>query len=156
MNSPRRITLRGTGFIQLSRGTDLMKTEGTMTTTAAPGENDGKKPNISADQVRKLRERSGAPMMDCKKALQASNGNEEAAVDWLRKQGISTAAKKAARGTSEGCVASYIHAGGKIGGPGEGNEESDFVARADSFKDRGKDMATHSRTSETTLTRTRA
>src|SRR5258708_37003738 len=97
MNSPRRITLRGTGFIQLSRGTDLMKTEGPMTTTAAPGENDGKKPNISADQVRKLRERSGAPMMDCKKALQASNGNEESAVDWLDHKGRAPPAKQRRR-----------------------------------------------------------
>ena len=120
-----------------------MKTEGPMTTTAAPGENDGKKPNISADQVRKLRERSGAPMMDCKKALQASNGNEEAAVDWLRKQGISTAAKKSARVTSEGSVASYIHAGGKIGVLVEVNCESDFVARTDDFKDLVKDIAMH-------------
>jgi len=92
-----------------------MKTEGSMTTTAAPGENEGKKPAISAEQVRKLRERAGAPMMDCKKALEACNGEEEAAIDWLRKKGISTAAKKSARVTSEGSVASYIHAGGKIG-----------------------------------------
>jgi elongation factor Ts len=120
-----------------------MKTEGSMTTTAAPGGNDGKKPNITADQVRKLRERAGAPMMDCKRALEACNGDEESAVDWLRKKGISTAAKKAARITSEGSVASYIHAGGKIGVLVEVNCESDFVARTDDFKDLVKDIAMH-------------
>ena len=73
-----------------------MKTEGSMT-TAAPGENDGKKPNITAEQVRKLRERTGAPMMDCKKALEACNGNEDESEVWLRKKGMSTAAKKARR-----------------------------------------------------------
>ncbi|HWX53631.1 MAG TPA: translation elongation factor Ts [Verrucomicrobiae bacterium] len=114
-----------------------------MTTTAAPGGNDGKKPNITADQVRKLRERAGAPMMDCKRALEACNGDEESAVDWLRKKGISTAAKKAARITSEGSVASYIHAGGKIGVLVEVNCESDFVARTDDFKDLVKDIAMH-------------
>jgi len=120
-----------------------MKTEGSMTTTPTPGENDGKKPNINADQVRKLRERAGAPMMDCKRALEACNGNEEAAVDWLRKKGIATAAKKSARVTSEGSVASYIHAGGKIGVLVEVNCESDFVARTDDFKDLVKDIAMH-------------
>ncbi len=114
-----------------------------MTTTPTPGANDGKKPNITAEQVRKLRERAGAPMMDCKKALEASNGDEEAAVDWLRKKGIHTAAKKAARVTSEGSVASYIHAGGKIGVLVEINCESDFVARTDDFKDLVKDIAMH-------------
>jgi elongation factor Ts len=120
-----------------------MKTEGSMSTTAAPGENDGKKPNISAEQVRQLRERTGAPMMDCKQALQASNANLEEAEIWLRKKGLSTAAKKAARVTSEGSVASYIHAGGKIGVLVEINCESDFVARTDDFKDLIKDVAMH-------------
>ena len=114
-----------------------------MSTTAAPGENDGKKPNISAEQVRKLRERTGAPMMDCKKALEACNGNEDESEVWLRKKGMSTAAKKAARVTSEGSVASYIHAGGKIGVLVEVNCESDFVARTDDFKDLIKDIAMH-------------
>lgn len=113
-----------------------------MTTTATPSD-EGKKPNISAEQVRKLRERSGAPMMDCKKALEACSGNEEQAVDWLRKKGIATAAKKATRVTSEGSVASYIHAGGKIGVLVEINCESDFVARTDDFKDLLKDIAMH-------------
>ena len=111
-------------------------------TTATPGD-EGKKQNISAEQVRKLRERSGAPMMDCKKALEACSGNEEQAVDWLRKKGIATAAKKATRVTSEGSVASYIHAGGKIGVLVEINCESDFVARTDDFKDLLKDIAMH-------------
>jgi elongation factor Ts len=119
-----------------------MKTEGSMT-TAAPGENGGKKPNITAEQVRKLRERTGAPMMDCKKALEACNGNEDESEVWLRKKGMSTAAKKAARVTSEGSVASYIHAGGKIGVLVEVNCESDFVARTDDFKDLLKDIAMH-------------
>src|SRR5713226_9989169 len=92
-----------------------MKTEGSMTTTAAPSPDDSKKPNITADQVKKLREQSGAPMMDCKHALTESNGDLDKALLWLRKKGIATAAKKAARVTSEGSVASYIHAGGKIG-----------------------------------------
>jgi len=119
-----------------------MKTEGSMTTTATPG-GEGNKPNITAEQVRKLRERTGAPMMDCKKALEACNGNEEKAVDELRKKGISMAAKKATRVTSEGSVASYIHAGGKIGVLVEVNCESDFVARTDDFKDLIKDIAMH-------------
>lgn len=119
-----------------------MKTEGSMTTAAAPGD-EGKKPNITAEQVRKLRERTGAPMMDCKKALEACAGNEEKAVDELRKKGIATAAKKATRITSEGSVASYIHAGGKIGVLVEVNCESDFVARTDDFKDLIKDIAMH-------------
>src|SRR5690349_24962551 len=108
-----------------------MKTEGSMTT------------NITAEQVKKLRERTGAPMMDCKKALQASNGVEDDAEVWLRKQGMSTAAKKASRIASEGSVASYIHAGGKIGVLVEVNCESDFVARTDDFKDLIKDIAMH-------------
>lgn len=114
-----------------------------MTPTAASGDNDGKKPNITAEQVRKLRERTGAPMMDCKKALEACNGIEDEAEVWLRKKGMSTAAKKAARVTSEGSVASYIHAGGKIGVLVEVNCESDFVARTDDFKDLLKDIAMH-------------
>ena len=118
-----------------------MKTEGSMTTTAASGGEN--KPNITAEQVRKLRERTGAPMMDCKQALGATNGDEEAAVDWLRKKGVHTAAKKAARVTSEGSVASYIHAGGKIGVLVEVNCESDFVARTEDFQSLLHDIAMH-------------
>jgi len=99
--------------------------------------------NISAAQVKELRERSGAPMMDCKNALSESKGDIEQALVWMRKKGIATAAKKAARVTSEGSVASYIHAGGKIGVLVEINCESDFVARTDDFKDLIKDIAMH-------------
>ena len=98
---------------------------------------------ISAVQVKELRERSGAPMMDCKNALAEAKGDMEGALVVLRKKGIATAAKKAARVTSEGSVASYIHAGGKIGVLVEVNCESDFVARTDDFKDLIKDIAMH-------------
>src|SRR5436309_10359890 len=99
--------------------------------------------NISAAQVKELRERSGAPMMDCQNALNEAKGDIEEALVVLRKKGIATAAKKAARITSEGSVASYIHAGGKIGVLVEVNCESDFVARTDDFKDLVKDIAMH-------------
>jgi elongation factor Ts len=99
--------------------------------------------NISAAQVKELRERSGAPMMDCKHALTEAKGDIEQAMVWLRKKGIATAAKKSARVTSEGAVASYIHAGGKIGVLVEINCESDFVARTDDFKELIKDIAMH-------------
>ncbi len=99
--------------------------------------------NISAAQVKELRETSGAPMMDCKNALTEAKGDMEQALVLLRKKGIATAAKKAARVTSEGSVASYIHAGGKIGVLVEINCESDFVARTDDFKDLIKDIAMH-------------
>src|SRR6476646_11136031 len=99
--------------------------------------------NISAAQVKELRERSGAPMMDCKKALTEAKGDLEEAMVVLRKRGIATAAKKATRMTTEGSVASYIHAGGKIGVLVEVNCESDFVARTEDFKDLIKDIAMH-------------
>src|SRR5215468_8138129 len=99
--------------------------------------------NISAAQVKELRDQSGAPMMDCKNALTEAKGDLEQAMLLLRKKGIATAAKKAARITSEGSVASYIHAGGKIGVLVEVNCESDFVARTDDFKDLIKDIAMH-------------
>src|SRR5688572_22774888 len=99
--------------------------------------------NISANQVKDLRERTGAPMMDCKKALSEANGDVEQAIVILRKRGMASAAKKAARVTSEGSVASYIHAGGKIGVLVEVNCESDFVARTDDFKELVHDIAMH-------------
>src|SRR3954463_9112990 len=99
--------------------------------------------NISAAQVKELREKTGAPMMDCKQALTESKGDMEQAVVVLRKRGVSVAAKKATRATSEGSVASYIHAGGKIGVLVEVNCESDFVARTDDFKDLVHDIAMH-------------
>src|SRR6266705_4208121 len=99
--------------------------------------------NISAAQVKKLREKTGAPMMDCKQALTEAKGDMEQAVVILRKKGVSVAAKKAARVTSEGSVAQYIHAGGKIGVLVEVNCESDFVARTDDFKELAHDIAMH-------------
>src|SRR5205807_6945579 len=99
--------------------------------------------NISANQVKELREKTGAPMMDCKQALTDAKGDLEQAVVLLRKRGVSVAAKKASRATSEGAVESYIHAGGKIGVLVEVNCESDFVARTDDFKDLIKDIAMH-------------
>src|SRR5215813_5866590 len=99
--------------------------------------------NISAGQVKELREKTGAPMMDCKQALTESNGDMEAAVVFLRKKGVSVAAKKATRVTSEGSVAHYIHAGGKIGVLVEVNCESDFVARTEDFKELVHDIAMH-------------
>ena len=99
--------------------------------------------NISATQVKELREKSGAPMMDCKQALTESKGNLDEAMVILRKKGIASMAKKATRVTSEGSVSSYIHAGGKIGVLVEVNCESDFVARTDDFKDLVHDIAMH-------------
>jgi elongation factor Ts len=99
--------------------------------------------NISATQVKDLRERTGAPMMDCKQALTEAKGDVEQAIVILRKKGAAVAQKKAARVTSEGSVASYIHAGGKIGVLVEVNCESDFVARTDDFKELVHDIAMH-------------
>ena len=99
--------------------------------------------NISAAQVKELREKSGAPMMDCKKALVEAKGDIDAAIVLLRKRGVSLAGKKAARVTSEGAVGHYIHAGGKIGVLLEVNCESDFVARTDDFKELLHDISMH-------------
>jgi elongation factor Ts len=99
--------------------------------------------NISAAQVKELREKTGAPMMDCKQALTEAKGKLEEAIVLLRKKGVSVAARKAARVTSEGSVAHYIHAGGKIGVLVEVNCESDFVARTDDFKELVHDIAMH-------------
>jgi elongation factor Ts len=99
--------------------------------------------NISAAQVKELRDKTGAPMMDCKQALTDAKGNLEDAVVLLRKKGVSVAAKKATRVTSEGSVGHYIHAGGKIGVLVEVNCESDFVARTEDFKELVHDVAMH-------------
>src|SRR2546423_7390831 len=99
--------------------------------------------NIAANQVKELREKTGAPMMDCKQALTEAKGDLEQAVILLRKRGVSVAAKKASRATSEGAVESYIHAGGKIGVLLEVNCESDFVARTEDFKELIHDIAMH-------------
>ena len=99
--------------------------------------------NITAAQVKELRDKTNAPMMDCRNALAEAKGDVEAAIVVLRKKGIATAAKKATRTTSEGSVASYIHAGGKIGVLVEINCESDFVARTEDFKELVHDIAMH-------------
>src|SRR3984957_588007 len=99
--------------------------------------------NISATDVRDLREKTGAGMMDCKKALEENSGNFDKAVDWLRAKGLSKAAKKAGRVASEGSVASYIHAGGRIGVLVEVNSETDFVARNEHFQTFVKDISMH-------------
>jgi elongation factor Ts len=98
---------------------------------------------ITAQMVKQLRERTGAPMMDCKSALAEAKGEIETAVDVLRKKGLAAAAKKAGRVTAEGAVGSYIHAGGKIGVLVEVNCETDFVARTDQFQELVRDVAMH-------------
>lgn len=98
---------------------------------------------ISAAMVKELREKSGAGMMDCKAALTECGGDLEKAIDFLRKKGIATAAKRAGRATSEGTVQSYIHMGGKIGVMVEVNCETDFVAKTDDFKVFAKNIAMH-------------
>jgi elongation factor Ts len=97
--------------------------------------------SVPADLVRKLREISGAPLLECKKALEEADGDLEQAFTVLRKRGQATAAKKAGRTTSEGIVAAYIHAGGKIGVLVEVNCESDFVARNEEFQQLAHDVA---------------
>jgi elongation factor Ts len=98
---------------------------------------------ITAKMVKELREKSGAGMMDCKKALAECDGDLERAVDFLRQKGIATAAKRSGRATSEGTVQSYIHMGGKIGVLVEVNCETDFVAKTDDFKEFTKNIAMH-------------
>jgi len=96
---------------------------------------------ITAQLVKELREKTGAGMMDCKKALAESGGDLEAAVKHLREQGIAAASKKAGRTTSEGIIFSYIHPGDKLGVLVEINCETDFVARTDDFREFAKDIA---------------
>ncbi len=96
---------------------------------------------ISAKLVKELREKTGAGMMDCKKALKESDGDLEKAVEWLRQKGISSAAKKEGRVAAEGLVHSYIHVGGRIGVLVEVNCETDFVAKGDAFKSLAQDIA---------------
>src|SRR5579864_9168343 len=98
---------------------------------------------IDAKLVKELREKSGAPMGDCLKALQETSGDIENAFVALRKRGMASAQQKAARTTNEGAVGTYIHAGGKIGVMVEVNCESDFVARTDDFQELLKDIAMH-------------
>jgi elongation factor Ts len=96
---------------------------------------------ITAEQVKKLRERTGAGMMDCKKALEKSDGNMEKAIDILREQGMASAAKRSGRVANEGTIYSYIHPGDRLGVMLELNCETDFVARTDDFKALAKDIS---------------
>jgi len=98
---------------------------------------------ITAALVKKLRDATGAGMMECKAALTEANGDLEAATTLLRKRGLAAATKKAGRSTSEGLVGHYIHMGGKIGVLVEINCESDFVARTDKFQELAKEIAMH-------------
>ena len=99
--------------------------------------------DITASMVNELRKRTGAGLMDCKKALVESDGNAEDAINILKKKGIAKAAKKAGRDASEGIIESYIHMGGKVGVLLELNCESDFVAKNDEFKALAKDICMH-------------
>jgi elongation factor Ts len=97
--------------------------------------------NFSAGDVKELRERTGAGMMDCKRALQEADGNVDAAVALLRERGLAAAAKRAGREAREGVVGSYIHPGGRVGVLIEVNCETDFVARTDQFQKLVRDLA---------------
>jgi elongation factor Ts len=99
--------------------------------------------DISATMVKELREKTGAGIMDCKEALAECQGDMEKAVDFLRKKGLATAAKRAGRATSEGTIQSYIHMGGKIGVMVEVDCETDFVAKTDDFIEFAKNLAMH-------------
>ena len=96
---------------------------------------------IKPDDVKRLREKTGAGIMDCKRALEESDGDVEQAVEWLRAKGLSTAAKKAGRAAREGVVASYIHHGARLGVLLELNCETDFVARTEDFQQLGRELA---------------
>jgi elongation factor Ts len=98
---------------------------------------------IRADMVKELREKTGAGMMDCKKALSETEGDIEKAIDYLRQKGLSDAAKRTGRTATEGVIGSYIHPGGRIGVLVEVNCESDFVARTEEFQMLVKDVAMH-------------
>lgn len=98
---------------------------------------------ITSEMVRNLREKTGAGMMECKKALTEANGNEEQAIEILRKSGLASAKKREGRIAAEGIVASYIHMGGKVGVLVEVNCETDFVARSEDFQKFVKDLAMH-------------
>ncbi len=99
--------------------------------------------NITSQMVKDLRDKTGAGMMDCKKALSEHAGDMEKAIDFLRQKGLAVAAKRAGRATSEGVVETYIHAGGKLGVMVELNCETDFVAKTDGFREFARDVAMH-------------
>lgn len=96
---------------------------------------------ITAEAVKALREKTGAGMMDCKKALQESNGDFEKAIEYLRKKGASIAQKRSDKAANQGVIESYIHTGGRVGTLIELNCETDFVAKTDDFKRLAKDIA---------------
>src|ERR1051326_4083859 len=96
---------------------------------------------ISATQVKDLREKTGAAMMDCKRALEQTDGDEQRAIVILREKGLAVAAKREGKATSEGRAEAYIHAGGKIGVLIELNCETDFVAKTDDFTSLARDLA---------------
>jgi elongation factor Ts len=98
---------------------------------------------ITADQVKQLRDKTGAGMMECKAALAEANGNLEEATTLLRKRGLAQAAKRAGRATAQGLIGSYIHMGGRIGVLVEVNCETDFVARTEAFQNLVKEVAMH-------------
>lgn len=96
---------------------------------------------VNASAVKELREKTGAGMLDCKKALEETNGNMEKAIEFLREKGLAAAAKKGGRIATEGTVESYIHAGGRIGVLVEINCETDFVGKTEQFRDFARDIA---------------
>jgi elongation factor Ts len=98
---------------------------------------------ITSKMVKDLRDKTQAGMMDCKKALEKTDGDMEKAVDLLRQKGLAVAAKRAGRATSEGVIETYIHAGGKLGVMVELGCETDFVAKNDAFKEFARDIAMH-------------
>src|SRR3990170_7309751 len=98
---------------------------------------------ITADQVKQLREKTGAGMMDCKTALTEAGGDAEKAVDLLRKKGLASAAKRAGRTAKDGMIGHYIHMGGKVGVLVEVNCETDFVARTPDFQALTREIAMH-------------
>jgi elongation factor Ts len=97
--------------------------------------------DISAEHVKKLREKTGVGLMDCKEALKHSNGDMEKAVEYLREKGLAKLQKRSGRAASEGVILSYIHTGGKIGTMVEVNCETDFVAKTDDFQEFARDIA---------------
>ena len=97
--------------------------------------------NITAKLVKDLRDKTGAGMMDCKKALNETNGNLDKAIEWLRKKGIASAEKKSGRVAAEGAIGSYIHTGARVGVLLELNCETDFVARGEIFQSLLKDIS---------------
>jgi elongation factor Ts len=105
------------------------------------GRNDHVSTTIKPEDVKRLRDKTGAGIMDCKRALEESGGDVEQAIAWLREKGLSTAAKKAGRAAREGVIASYIHHGARLGVLLELNCETDFVARTDDFQGLARELA---------------